>query len=336
MPVRRHATVVCVLLGALALGSLVVPAWASVTPIRILTLGDSITAMCGVSPPAGYCGPLGTMLDDAGVPHAFVNEGVGGTTCGYTSDNIQAFLANDLPNPTRNDLVLLACGTNNVPGPVGSPSAVELGTQWRTIVQAVHDYGVRIAVAFIGYSDPINISTFGANLPYVEANANDEIGRDLPPYQTAGWITGVADFQRMPGDTVYLDSGGIHPTVKGYQTMAAIWYRALRAKMGWPDIVAEPCGMWGHRPDAVAPPFISCAPAPLPRRSDPPPSSAPLPRQPGSVGGGVMSRSDPSPGSALPGSALPGSAPLPGQAGGATSGSAYAAELPPVAQLPRP
>jgi lysophospholipase L1-like esterase len=290
MSMRRHATVVFILVGVLTVGSLASPAWAGVTPTRILVLGDSITAQCGINPPAGYCGPLGTMLDNAGVPHTFINEAVGGTTCGYTSDNIHAFLTRDLPNPAANDLVLLNCGTNNVPGPQGSPSAVELGAQWRTIVDAVHGYGVRIAVSFIGYSNPVNDSTFGASLPYAEANANDEIARNLPTYQAAGWITGLADFQRMPGDTIYLDSGGIHPTPKGYQTMAAIWYRAVRANMGWPDIVPEPCGMWGHRPGGVTPPYISCIPDPKPRRSDPPPSYPPFPREAANVSGSVVPR----------------------------------------------
>jgi lysophospholipase L1-like esterase len=227
------------------------------TAIRILTLGNSITAPCGNTPPGGYCGPLDAMLSAAGVAHVFVNEAVSGTDCGYTSTNIRTFLTRDLPNPSPNDIVLLDCGTNNVPGPKGSSSANALGTQWRTIVEAVHGYGVRLGVSFIGYSNPRNASTFGASLPALEANANDEIFRNLQLYPRT-WFAGLADFQQLPGDLDYLDSGGIHPNALGATRMAAIWYRSLRSTTGWPDTVPQPCGMWGYRPGGTPPSFTAC------------------------------------------------------------------------------
>jgi lysophospholipase L1-like esterase len=254
---KRRSLVAALAAGLLAVCVAAVPARAD-APIRILTLGDSITAQCGATPPAGYCGPLGQLLDQAGVPHVFVSEAVSGTDCGYTASNIHTFLTRDLPSPSPNDVVLVECGTNNVPGTAGSPSANALGTQWRTIVEAVHGYGVRLGVSFIYYSSPNNISAFHASLPSDEANANDEIYRNLMLYP-AGWFTGVADFQALPGTRDYLLDDGMHPNSLGYQRMAQIWYRSLSATMGWPAIPA-PCGMWGARP---TPPTVYVAPAPF-------------------------------------------------------------------------
>lgn len=224
------------------------PAAASLPPIRILTLGDSITSLC---PTGGYCGPLGALLTATGQPYTFINRASGGTACDYTASNINSWLTTDHP-----DLVLLNCGTNNVPQNQAMKDA--LGTQWRTIVEAVHVYGAKLAVSFIGYSNPDNISQFHANLPTYEANANDTIYVNMQYYQPYGWFSGVADFQSMPGDLDYLLADGIHPVALGYKTMAAVWYRSLRVAMGWDDVVPSPCGMWGHRPAYGPPSFTGC------------------------------------------------------------------------------
>lgn len=259
----RRLTIAAVALLALALpGASVRPALAvdiptptPLRPLRILTVGDSITAHCGDVPPAGYCGPLGTMLDQAGVSHVFINRAVAGTDCDYTASNIQTWLTADQP-----DLVLLDCGTNNVPGSQASQDL--MAAQWRTIVETIHATPVKQAISFIGYSNPVNASTFGSSLPTTEGVANDVIYREWQ-YEIGrpGWATGfsgLADFQRLPGNLTYLDSGGIHPIALGYQAMAAIWYRSLEATMGWPDLVTEPCGMWGYRPGGTPRQFVQC------------------------------------------------------------------------------
>lgn len=224
--------------------------------LRIGTWGDSITAPCGATPPAGYCAVLGQLLDAAGVQHVFVNRALAGSDCGYTASNAAAWLASD-----QLDLVLLDCGTNNVPSSQASQDV--MGAQWRTIVEAVHALpSVKLGISFIGYSNPNNASAFGANLPVTEATANDVIFRQWQ-YELGrpGWsagFAGLADFQAMPGDPDYLDSGGIHPNALGAATMATIWYRALAAAMGWPAIPA-PCGLWGARPPGTPyPTFIPC------------------------------------------------------------------------------
>lgn len=227
----------------------------STSTIRILTLGDSITANCGAQPPGGYCAPLGQLLASAGITATFINEAVGGTDCGFTANNIHLFLTRDLPNPQSNDLVLLNCGTNNVP--TTPPATTAMGTQWRTIVEAIHVYGVHLCISFIGYSNPVNNSVFHANLPVAEAAANDTIYRNMGLYPWSWWA-GLADFQAMPGDRDYLDEGGLHPTPLGYERMADTWYRAVEGTMGWPDTVPWPCGMWGYRPGGTPGSFINC------------------------------------------------------------------------------
>lgn len=254
---KRHGIVG--LIATLIAVMLAVPASAATT-VRILVLGDSITSHCGDIPAAGYCGPLGALLDAAGVQYTFLNEAVGGTDCGYTATNINTFLAKDLPDPQPTDMVLLDCGTNNIP--VTQASQDTMGAQWRTIVEAVHTTPAKLGISFIGYSNPLNNSGVGTGLPGVEGQANDviyrwwqyEIGRGGT--WTNGFA-GLADFELMPGNLDYLDSGGIHPTALGYRAMAYLWYRSLMVTMGWP-VVAAMCGMWGFRAPYSPPAFTQC------------------------------------------------------------------------------
>jgi lysophospholipase L1-like esterase len=219
------------------------------TPLRIEVLGDSISApndggLCG------WCGYLDAMLTQASIGHTWTNRAVAGTDCGYTSSNITSWLVDDAPG-----LVLLDCGTNNIP--IDSTSQAAMGQQWRAIVEAVHTRGARLGVSFIGYSNTVNISLAGSGLPVAEGDANDVIAQNMALYP-ADWFAAVAHFDTLPGDLDYLKSDGIHPNPLGQQRMADIWYRALEAAMGWPDTVPEPCGMWGYRPGGAPPSFTPC------------------------------------------------------------------------------
>jgi len=218
--------------------------------LRVEVFGDSISQDCGQSPPAGFCGPLGAMLDQAGVAHTFIGRALSGTDCGYTASNVDTWLAEDLPN-----IALLDCGTNNIP--IDAASQAAMSTQWHTIVDTARSRSVKLAVSYVGYSNPVNISLAGSGLPVAEGDANDVIAAGIASYP-AGTFAGVAHFDTMPGDLDYLKADGIHPGPLGQKTMAAIWYRALEASMGWPDIVPAPCGMWGYRPGGTPPAFTPC------------------------------------------------------------------------------
>jgi hypothetical protein len=149
----------------------------------------------------------------------------------------------------------LDCGTNNIP--IDTATQQAMTGQLQSIISTVHAAGVPLGMSYIGISNPVNISASGAGLPVAEADANIVISQILAGYPS-GYFAGIADFSKMPGDLDYLKDG-IHQTVPlGALTMASIWYRALRASMGWPDVVPEPCGMWGYPPGGTPPPYTSC------------------------------------------------------------------------------
>jgi len=236
-------------------------------PLRILTLGDSITEPCGQTPPAGYCAKLGALLDQAGVDHVFINRALSGTACDYTASHIHDWLIADHPG-----LVLLDCGTNNVPTNQATMDA--MGEQWRTIVEAVHAAGIPQAGSYITFSDPeVNAAAGRSWLVPGEINAqtvlrtwyNYEIG--FPTWAGAAGFAGWADFSTIPGNRTYLRGvepngsiGGIHPTQLGWDTMGVLWYRSLAVNEGWPAIIPQPCGLWGHAPvaGATVPAYTEC------------------------------------------------------------------------------
>lgn len=201
------------------------------TPVRILTLCDSISA-------AGqYQVEISRILTLEGVPHQFFNASVGGTGVEYWAVNTTAAM-----NTYEPDLVLLNCGTNDTWTVANNVTSFE--EKYRTVVEAILNWRtpnrVKLGVAFIQYGTPPADQTFLNRQPSV----NDAIYRQLGYY--GNLITGIADFQRIPPNALYQDHTGYHPTPRGYKAMGRIWYDAVRAGMGWP-VASEPpiCGMDG-------------------------------------------------------------------------------------------
>lgn len=223
------------------------------TPLTVLTVGDSITCGGAATPcldGGSYRGRLGQQLTAVGVSVTWRVAAVPGSACGYWASRIGAVLDADRP-----DLVLVSCGTND---DTSTPAARDiLATALRTIWEAVKVRGITLGVSFVGYSD---LSLAASWVDPSEARANDVIYTQLTTYYlpVAGWVGGLADFQLISGGPDYLDAGGIHPTAHGYATMADLWYRAMRVTMGWPDTVAQPCGLGGHRIGYAQPVYRSC------------------------------------------------------------------------------
>lgn len=199
--------------------------------LRILTLCDSITAS------GQYQVELGRLLAVANVPHTFINSAVSGSGVEYWATHITEVM--DAAQP---DLVLLNCGTNDTW--TVSHDVANFEAKYRTIVEGILNWRtpdrVKLGVSFIAYGTYPATQTFIDNQPAV----NSAIGRQLPLYSSL--ITGIADFQQIPPNNLYLDSSGFHPTSRGYKAMARIWYDALAPGMGWPPSQEPPlCGMDG-------------------------------------------------------------------------------------------
>lgn len=225
--------------------------------VRIFVVGDSISAGCGNNPPTTWCGPFDEILTTNQIPHVIGAYAIPGWSCqtlwsqGFR-DSVVAF---------QPDLVVMNCGTNDVPNSQATKDA--MGTAWRSMVEYVKTHtGAMILPALIQYSNPEIQDRYGRSwLIPGEKNANDVMYFNWQYYPS--WFAGVVDLQRVPGDYSYLNDGsdGIHPNAFGEKVYAAIFYRAVRGYYGWPDNVDEPCGMFGHWRDYGVPPagWIKCS-----------------------------------------------------------------------------
>jgi lysophospholipase L1-like esterase len=229
-----------------------VHAAASAPPVRILVLGDSISA------PEAWQGALGQLLDAAKVPHDIHTAAVAGVPCVHWVAPLPNLVSSYKP-----DLVVLECGTNDDPGATtyGEPTT---GWALRSIIETVHaarpSKPIPVVVSLDQYSDPLLAPgwLWDANEPRTNDLLWSNLQRYLPPNHT-GWIAGVADLQRIPATATYIDAGGIHPTAKGQQDIARLVYDAAAATMRWAGSTApEPCDLYGHRPGYPRPTYRPC------------------------------------------------------------------------------
>lgn len=233
------------------------------TPVRILAVGDSITAACQ------WQQELDRLLTKAWVPHVITTYAVGGTSCRYWTDKITDVVAAAQP-----DLAYLYCGTNDNPN---DSCYGESCTAWayRSLVEAIHNYRPAkawVVPTLIGYSD----GTMSPDWLWItnEPRANDTIYSQFlyyTPPATQSWFAGIADVQKMPGTGDYLDGDtcnpatttcAVHPNAKGYRTIGRIMYDSVAPNLGWPAATAlgEPvlCGMYGHRKGGTRPQYTPC------------------------------------------------------------------------------
>ncbi|HUC90075.1 MAG TPA: SGNH/GDSL hydrolase family protein [Patescibacteria group bacterium] len=244
----RAALIVPVLLASTGIPAVQPKVAAAASPVRILTIGDSITA-------AGkWQTEFGRLLTQAGVPNVIETEAVGGTRCDYWIPRIKAIL--DAHQP---DLVVLACGTND---DVNSKTYGESSTGYalRYITEAIHGYRpsnpIKVLPALIQYSDPLVAPDW---LLSSEPQTNDTLYRNMQYYPIGSWLAGIANFQVIPATATYLDDGGVHPTDRGYRYMGRLVYNASYAVMGWPATTEAPlCDLYGHRKGYARPTYIPC------------------------------------------------------------------------------
>jgi lysophospholipase L1-like esterase len=223
-------------------------------PLVIMAVGDSISMGCTTTPMGGWCGGLDALLTARGIDHSIATHADYGLSCVALSAGFAARF-----NQIQPDLVILNCGTNDAPSTQAQKNY--MGERWRTMVEYAWTHSAHILPVLVQYSNrEINEENNRTWLLPGEGAANDVIYTNMQYYISAGWFVGLADLQRVPGDWNYLSGGtdGIHPNAFGYGVYAAIFYRAMRAHYGWPDTVAEPCGMWGHRTIYGPPTYTAC------------------------------------------------------------------------------
>lgn len=214
-------------LAAVAVGALVapaVPAAAEQSTVRVMALGDSITAGVGDPTRSGYRITLQGLLRNAGVRVDMVGGRVDGRCCdrdheghpGWTAaqvrDQVQGWARTYAP-----DVVLLHIGTNDISR---NTPARTIALRVTAIVRAIrrarpltHVFVARIIGTRIAELNR-RTAAFNALLPGVVAAAGARV-----------YLVDMADV----GGALLADSR--HPTRAGYEVMAARWYEGLRANI---------------------------------------------------------------------------------------------------------
>jgi hypothetical protein len=212
----------------------------AVDVFEVVPFGDSITlnsADPNVPGPA-YTTVLGDFLTQAGMTPHF-------TTVAHGSWNCNSLRAIVSQVPVDADLIIVDCGTNDTFVPTIDPSYNALMND--LLARAP---GAMILPAWIQYSAK------RTGLAGGEALVNDSIYRVLVNSAKGPQVFWPpADFQAIP--EWYLDAGGIHPTVPGFQTMANIIYDRIKVKYGLPDLTTPLCGQVGDQ-RLPSPTYLPC------------------------------------------------------------------------------
>jgi lysophospholipase L1-like esterase len=215
----------------------------SVTPVavRIMPLGDSITAGVGSSAGSGYRQVLRGELAANGLRVDFVgsqrrgpgpdadNEGHPGWRTDQLIDGLRPWLA-----AARPDVVLLDIGTNDLLRNVHPDSApVRTANLIDRITRQLPNVRVVVAKLLVVGRDAARFQRFNAALAAVVAARGPRVT--------------MVDMSRVPA----ADTGdGVHPTDLGYRQMAYQWYQALR------PVLAGRAGRWVPAPDPFPLPAV--------------------------------------------------------------------------------
>lgn len=204
-----------------------VPTWSG--PIRIMPLGDSITAGWGT--PDSYRDSLWGKLAQFDGAFDFVGSRQGGPaflpdrdhqgTPGQRADELIP-LVSDLMRSYRPDIVLLMMGTNDVVqgGQAGASSLrFDIGEILSRIAAELPNTKVLVSTL-----PPLAADVYGSN--FVPA-ANHEIRMAVADALMKGQPVGLV----QPTLTVSDLYDGVHPTAAGHAKLADSWHQAIAAEL---------------------------------------------------------------------------------------------------------
>lgn len=180
-----------------------------VIPIRVLFLGNSLTAGYGLSPDEAYPALLQARIDSLKWPVTIINAGVSGDTSagGLTR------LAWQLENPP--DVLVVALGAND--GLRGLPPTMTKSNLTQIIRQA-REANPNVSVLIAGMQVPPNLGPiFQEEFREVFPSVADELDTELIAFLLEG-VGGVTDLNQ---------SDGIHPNAAGQRKLADTVWEAL-------------------------------------------------------------------------------------------------------------
>jgi lysophospholipase L1-like esterase len=238
-------------LAAVVIAALSVTTAAAATPVKVMTLGDSITAAPGCwraimwnrLQADGYTDVdmVGTQSGDGcGIPYDSNHEGHSGfTAVGIANQNqLPAWLSATTP-----DIVLMHLGTNDVWN--GTITTAQILAAYSTLVDQMRASKptMKILVAQILPMNPTGCGTCGQRV--------QELNAAIP-----GWAASrttstspITVVDQWTGFSTATDTfDGVHPVESGFQKMSDRWYPALTAALGTPP-----------PPDDDPPPTGTCA-----------------------------------------------------------------------------
>jgi Lysophospholipase L1 and related esterases len=212
----------------------------SLAPIVVMSVGDSLTE--GTDPLtkgttyASYRAEMTRLMGMTGQAHTWVVQGVGGTTCAYWAARLDALIVQYHPR-----LILINCGTNDVPG-VNNTEA-----DYRLMLGIAQSRGVPIVASLIGIPDmrsPTNTVR-----PYIidwMHATNLAIMRALAAFPSVPY----ADVQLIPANPEWLTPDGIHWTARAEAAVGQLFYLAALVVMHWLTFtqmhITQMCGLSGR------------------------------------------------------------------------------------------
>lgn len=188
------------------------------TPLKVLALGDSITAGDSSADATGYRGYLAEMLDRRNVAVTWSTAGaVNGATLSTLAPLVPGILA---ANPDAGIALLMVgtndCATNNL-------------TNWQTRYAALVDQilasspTIKVACARIVIVDT-SAPQYTPALAAAEQVLNTWVDAVVAA-RAAGGRVAKADMASIPSQ--WLTDGGWHPGDAGYERMAKMWAGAI-------------------------------------------------------------------------------------------------------------
>ncbi len=176
--------------------------------LRIVALGDSLTAGLGVAPDESYPAQLQRRLDAAGYPYLVVNAGVSGDTTAGGLRRV-AWVLNSKPS-----VVILELGGNDG---LRGLSLMETRTNLEQIIRQLQAQKVTVVLA--GMKLPPN---YGLDYTTQFEALYADLARTYRVTLIPFLLEGVAAKPSLN------QADGIHPTAEGYQVVAETVLKALQ------------------------------------------------------------------------------------------------------------
>ena len=179
------------------------------TPIRVLFLGNSLTAGYGLSPDEAYPALLQARIDSLKWPVTIINAGVSGDTSagGLTR------LAWQLENPP--DILVVALGAND--GLRGLPPTMTKSNLTQ-IIRQTREANPNVSILIAGMQVPPNLGPiFQEEFRDIYPFIAEEMDTELIPFLLEG-VGGVTELNQ---------SDGIHPNAAGQRRLADTVWEAL-------------------------------------------------------------------------------------------------------------